>query len=167
MDIGTTGFDPVRDDIIRIEALKVTPGSRIRRKYATLVKPRRPLDKMVTSSTGITQSQLHRGGTSLKQAIEEFFKFVSGRRLVMFNADFCLPFLEAACARLGIAMPKKVVCSLKMAKKAWPGLERYSGVGHLMASVPAIKRRARRARSVCAREVAVYEAAAAKLRASA
>jgi DNA polymerase III epsilon subunit-like protein len=114
--------------------------------------------------TGITREQLNKKGKPLTIALDGFFRFARGRRVVViFNAEFEVPFWKAATRRCGMAMPSPIVCARRMAKKAWPGMERYNA-RYLAARVPAVKKRALGLRSDLALEAAIYEAAIAKLR---
>jgi DNA polymerase III epsilon subunit-like protein len=158
-DIETTGFHPKRGaEIIRIDALKFTDTDK-RRRYRALVRPRRKLPKEVLAITGITQEQLNKKGEPLTMALDGFFRFARGRRVVViFGADFEVPFWKAATRRCGMAMPSPIVCARSMAKKAWPEMERYNA-RYLAARVPAVKKRALHLRSDVALQAAIYEAA--------
>ena len=60
VDIETTGFSPIKDDIIEIGAIKVKEN-KIINKYSQLIKINRLLSPAITRLTGITDEMLATG----------------------------------------------------------------------------------------------------------
>lgn len=94
LDLETTGFDPARDDVIEIAAV-VTRGPEVVSRYATLVKPKRPVPFEIVELTGIDDEML-RDAPPLAEAVAGLARAVGGRAVVAHNASFDRAFLEAA-----------------------------------------------------------------------
>lgn len=94
LDLETTGFDPVRDDVIEVAAV-VARGPEVVSRYATLVKPNRPVPPEIVELTGIDDEML-REAPPLSEAVAGLARAVGGRAVVAHNASFDRLFLEAA-----------------------------------------------------------------------
>jgi DNA polymerase III epsilon subunit-like protein len=64
-------------------------------------------------------------GVSLKAAIIDFKEFILDLPLVTFNAEFDMAFLQKSAMRHNVEIANPVSCALKMARRAWPGLQSY------------------------------------------
>lgn len=123
------------------------------------------MPKKITDLTGITQQMIEADGQPLDRALREFAEFVGDLRLVTFNAEFDMAFLNAATSKMGMASFRNPIsCALKMSRRAWPGRKSYrlselSKDGNLSAEGT------HRALGDCQRALIVYSAAASKLRA--
>jgi DNA polymerase III epsilon subunit-like protein len=105
-DLETTGLDPLRHEIIEIGAKKRIP-------------------KRITQINGISQDMVNQEGEPLQQALAGFVEFIGDLPLVSFNAEFDMGFLLNAAAQHNMIIKNEVSCSLKMARRAWPGLNSY------------------------------------------
>lgn len=117
LDVETTGFDPVRDDIIEVAAV-LARGPEVVARYATLVTPRRPVPLEIVELTGIDDDMLQ-DAPSLSEAIAGLASAIGGRDVVAHNASFDRAFLEAA----GWAHPQGAEAwldSLELARIALP-----------------------------------------------
>lgn len=123
-DLETTGLDPSRHQIIEFGAIKVNRDSTNHQTFQTLVKPTRKVSTKITEITGITNEMLADGDT-IEEAYAAFMECVGDLRLVSFNADFDMSFLNAAAAAHGRVVRNPVSCALKMARRAWPGRKSY------------------------------------------
>jgi len=126
VDIETTGFDPNKDQIIEIGALKMTRDSGAPAPFQTLVKANGRLPERITEITGITSQMLERDGQSIDSAMAEYLKFVGDLPLVFFNAPFDVNFLSQAASRCGYKTRNRVSCALSMSRRAWPGQPSYT-----------------------------------------
>lgn len=99
VDLETTGFDPDRDRIVEIGAVRlrlgpegVTTGER----FSTLVDPGRPVGSAITRLTGIRDLDLD-GAPRIDVAIAAFLRFVGPDACFLgHNVGFDLSFLERA-----------------------------------------------------------------------
>ncbi|MBN2822102.1 MAG: DNA polymerase III subunit epsilon [Coriobacteriia bacterium] len=96
IDLETTGFDRFHDEIIEV-AVVVMRGLEEVSRYATLVKPQRPIPKETTQLTGIDDSMVA-DAPPIESVISKLVEVVGTRDLVAHNATFDRQFLEAAGA---------------------------------------------------------------------
>lgn len=92
IDIETTALTPQRGEILRLYARDLNDPSL---KFDQLVKPKRPLSKLVQQITGIT-NELLRDAPSIEAVLPEFLDFLDGAVLVQSELDFALSFLKDA-----------------------------------------------------------------------
>ncbi len=92
IDLETTALTPERGEILRLYARDLNDPSST---FDQLVKPKRPLSKLVQQITVITNEMiLH--APSFEAALPEFFDFLDGAVLVQSELDFALSFLKDA-----------------------------------------------------------------------
>jgi DNA polymerase III epsilon subunit family exonuclease len=121
IDLETTGLKPEHDEIIEIAAIKHTKGEINNQFIQGLVKPRQKIPAKITKITGITQEMVDRDGETLEKAFHDLLEFIGDLRLVTFNAEFDMAFLQAAAETLGRPrLINPVSCALKMARRAFP-----------------------------------------------
>lgn len=120
-DLETTGLKAERHEIIEVAAIRFKKGTNTHETFQSLVKPKRPVPKKITELTGITQQMVDSGGEPIEEVLAEFATFVADLRLVAFNAEFDMAFIQAAAAGAGRRpFNNPVSCALKMARRAWP-----------------------------------------------
>ncbi len=120
IDIETTGLDPQRDAIIEIAAVRFN-GHRVEGEWTKLINPARPIPRLITQLTGITdQMVLH--APPLNAVIQELADFVGNDPVVGHNVRFDLGFLQ----KQKILLFNKVVDTYEMAAIALPGNSRYN-----------------------------------------
>lgn len=164
LDLETTGLDPTRHEIIEIAAIRYRKGTTTHETLQALVKPTKKVPEKITKMTGITQAMLDKDGESLAQVLPQFTEFIGSLRIVTFNAEFDMAFLEAAYEKHGIAKPANPVsCALKMARRAWPRRKSFR-LEHLANDGAFAEGKAHRALEDARRALLVYAAATAELR---
>ena len=125
-DLETTGLDASQHEIIEIAAIKFKKGRTAHETLQALVKPKVAVPFRITELTGITQGMVDRDGDPLRGALEGFATFFGDLRLVSFNAEFDMAFLQAAAKDCGLPPFKNSTsCALKLARKAWPNRKSY------------------------------------------
>ncbi|MDP2232688.1 MAG: 3'-5' exonuclease, partial [Actinomycetota bacterium] len=97
VDIETTGFDPDRDAIIEIAALRCK-GPEILDRFHTMVDPGRPVPIEIIKLTGIEDSML-KGAPGPEGAATQFAQFAGGRDIVAHNVSFDRGFLVRAAGQ--------------------------------------------------------------------
>lgn len=165
IDLETTGFDPARDRIVEIGAVRLervadgtlTPGER----FATFVDPGRDLERAITRLTGIRDEDL-RGAPDSATALSAFEAFIGDAFLVGHNVAFDLGFLESA----GLAPGRPSLDTVELASIVWPeassyALQRLAADAHLD---PGAAHRALDDALTCAALLAELAGAAAALR---
>lgn len=164
-DLETTGLKAESNEIIEVGAIRFTKGTDTHATFQSLVKPKKPVPKKITDITGITQAMVDSEGRPIDEVLEEFRSFVGELRLVTFNAEFDMAFLQAAAARAGKRpFDNPVSCALKMARRAWPKRKGFR-LDDLARDGNINEGKAHRALEDARRALIVYAAAAGELRA--
>lgn len=99
-DVETTGFDPIREDIIEIAMIQVTNRNGepiIEKEFDALIElpPDKKIPSKITELTGITDQQLKEQGISKHKACEGILDILNcdNPLLAAYNAQFDLGFL--------------------------------------------------------------------------
>ena len=130
-DIETTGLDPKRDRIVEFGALKFDCRGLISR-YAVLVNPGIPMPGEAGRVNHITDAMLA-GQPAISGALPDFLRFVKGTVIIAHNAPFDCGFVNANLERLHAegaapfpALPNKTADTLLLARRLFPGRDRYN-----------------------------------------
>lgn len=126
VDVETTGlFAYSGDKICELAALRVElDGSTS--SYETLVDPEKSISPGAFAVNGITPQMLS-GQPKIDEVLPDFMGFIKNSVLVAYNAAFDLGFLECALGSGREALRgSKVVDALRLARRLFPGLQRYS-----------------------------------------
>lgn len=91
IDIETTGFDPVRDKILEISAVKVSSGT-TGDVFSTLVNPAVEIPPHIVKLTGITNDMVAQA-PPIEQVISDFAEFIGDDVVVGHNVAFDLNFV--------------------------------------------------------------------------
>lgn len=163
-DLETTGLKAESNEIIEVAAIRFKKGTNTHDTFQSLVKPKKTVPKKITEITGITQAMIDDEGRPIDEVLEEFRTFVGDLRLVTFNADFDMAFIQVAAARAGKrSFDNPVSCALKMARRAWPQRKSFR-LDDLAKDGNINEGRAHRALEDARRALIVYAAAAAQLK---
>jgi len=123
VDLETTGGAPGSLGIIEIGAVRVRDG-RLVETFTTLVNPGHPIPPFVAGLTGITDEMVA-DAPSLGDALPRFLVFAGEAVLVAHNAVFDAGHLDAASRwLLGRGLDLPAVCTLRLARRLLPELER-------------------------------------------
>jgi len=163
-DLETTGLNASRHEIIEVAAIRFKKGTNTHETLQGLVKPKKSVPKKITELTGITQEIVDRDGEPLHDVLTSFAGFVGDLRLVSYNAEFDMAFLQAAAKDCGLrAFSNPVSCALQMARRAWPKRKSYH-LDDLASDGQFQKGAAHRALEDSRRALIVYAAAVAELK---
>lgn len=163
-DLETTGLDATKHEIIEIAAIRVNRDSTHHETIQNLVKSTKKIPKKIVELTGITQKMLDCDGEAIDESLRDFATFVGDLRLVSFNAEFDMAFLNAATAKCGMTpFNNPVSCALKMARRAWPGRKSYR-LSDIAKDGNLDSKDTHRALADCQRTLTVYGAAASCLK---
>jgi DNA polymerase III subunit epsilon len=125
LDFETTGLSPSSGDrITEVAALRIQDG-RIVDRFVRLVNCEVRIPAFITHLTGITQEMVD-SAPCVSTVIPELIDFIGDDTLSAHNASFDEKFLRAESRALGL-QPKyrRMVCSLKLARRLFPGLPSY------------------------------------------
>ncbi len=124
VDIETTGFSPVKDDIIEIGAIRVE-NNQIIQKYNQLIKINKNLEPFTTRLTGITDEMLQTG-KKISDVLKEFISFTGKDIIIGHNVTFDLGFLSYNCKKyLNYNLNNDYVDTLCMARRLIPNSINY------------------------------------------
>ncbi|MFQ5352728.1 MAG: exonuclease domain-containing protein, partial [Candidatus Binatia bacterium] len=125
VDLEGTGNSPGRGGITEIGAVRLEDG-RILDTFETFVNPERRIPSYVAKMTGITDEMVT-GAPTISEVIGDFLAFAEGSVLVAHNASFDIISLDIACQRhLGRPLGIPWLCTVEMARRAWPHLQKTS-----------------------------------------
>jgi DNA polymerase-3 subunit epsilon len=129
IDIETTGGMPNRDRITEIAMVKIKNGEIIDR-FESLVYPERSIPTEITRITGITNAMVENAPRFFEIA-KTIVEFTEDSVFVAHNVRFDYNFIREEFKSLGYTYSKKVLCTVKLSRKAFPGLRSYS-LGNLI-----------------------------------
>ena len=127
LDLETTGFVVTREAIIEIGLIRVArKKSGIEtQEFAFLVRPPMHIPRKIRVMTGIT-NELVADAATIDQVIPEIKRIVGDLPIVAHNANFDRRFLELKANLLNMTFANNEwICSLKMARQAWPALPNH------------------------------------------
>ncbi len=125
IDLETTGYSPLWDEIIEIAAIKYSDGQEVDR-FHTLVKPHRErISTFITELTGITNEMLT-DAPQLSSVIAQFDAFLGDSIIMGYNVSFDVNFLYDAYEEyLGKPLPNDHVDCMRMARRLYPEMQHH------------------------------------------
>lgn len=124
VDVETTGGKPERSRIIEIGIVHVD-GWKISRKFESLVQPGEELSPFIEGLTGITGKML-RNAPTFDSIASEVESFLAGRIFVSHNVAFDYAAVGREMRRSGLDFSPERLCTLKLSRRVFPGLAKYS-----------------------------------------
>jgi len=91
IDIETTGFDPIYDEIIEIGAIKIENGNE-KEFFNTLIKPEYKIDEFITELTGIS-NEMVKDAPKIEQVLPNFMNFIGNNIILGHNVNFDINFI--------------------------------------------------------------------------
>jgi DNA polymerase III subunit epsilon len=122
VDVETTGGTPSGGHrITEVAAVRVA-GGQIQDVYATLINPGRPIPRMITALTGITNRMVSRA-PRFREIMPRLVEVLQGRVFVAHNAPFDWRFVTAEMELAqGITPSGRQLCTVRLARKLLPQL---------------------------------------------
>ena len=125
LDIETTGFSPIGDDIIELGAVRFR-GGEVLDTFQSFVRPTKPVPPEVQKLTNITPDMLE-GAPEPEEALRAFFDFVGDAIVVAHNAQFDYSFLRYHRQKyLGEEFANPVLDTLTLARAVLPHMRSHS-----------------------------------------
>jgi DNA polymerase-3 subunit epsilon len=126
LDFETSGMSPDQGGrVTEVAALRIV-GDQIVDRYVSLINCQVRISSFITELTGITQAMVN-AAPPVSKVVPELLAFIGDATLAAHNASFDEKFLHAEAARLGLqARHSGLVCSVKLARRVFPGLSSYS-----------------------------------------
>ncbi len=127
-DIETTGSYASENSIIEIAICLVENGEIIE-EFQTFLNPHKKLSSFITGLTGINDAML-RNAPDFEDVSDEIQELFKDAVFVAHNVNFDYSFFKAEFAALGVDFQPPRLCTVKLARKAFPGKISY-GLGSM------------------------------------
>ncbi len=124
IDVETTGGRPEFERITEI-AIVLHDGERVVDTFSTLLNPERSIPWNITQLTGITNDMV---ATAPKfyEVAKKIVEMTTDAIFVAHNVSFDYGFIREEFRRFGYDFSRKQLCTVRMSRKAFPGLRSYS-----------------------------------------
>lgn len=132
VDIETTGSYASGNDITEI-AVYCFDGNSIVSEYQTLIRPDRAIPYAIQVLTGITNSMVA-AAPKFEEVAGHIAGILEGKVFVAHNVNFDYSFLKHNLSLAGYTLNNKKLCTVRLARKIFPGLPSYS-LGNLCRSL--------------------------------
>ncbi|MBC6369192.1 exonuclease domain-containing protein [Algoriphagus sp. AK58] len=124
VDIETTGGNPSGGGITEI-AVVIHNGQEITQEFQTLINPQQPVPAFITGLTGIDNAMV-RNAPTFGEIAEELWDLLEGRVFVAHQVNFDFSFIREAFLKSGKELNSPRLCTVRLARKVFPGLGSYS-----------------------------------------
>ncbi|MBQ8188204.1 MAG: PolC-type DNA polymerase III [Lachnospiraceae bacterium] len=123
-DLETTGFSPVKNNIIEIGAVKIQNG-KITDRFSTFVNPREPIPYKIQQLTSIRDEDVLEAPV-IEDVLPQFLEFCKGCVMVAHNASFDMSFIAENCKRLNLTHEETIVDTVGVARILLPGQAKHT-----------------------------------------
>lgn len=123
VDIETTGSHAYENGITEI-AIILHNGKEIEGRYETLINPGYPIPKYVATLTGINNKMVASAPDFITVA-QQVYSLLSGRIFIAHNVNFDYSFIKHHLRKCGYDWSAKKLCTLRLSRKAFPGITKY------------------------------------------
>ncbi len=124
IDVETTGGQARYERITEI-AIVLHDGARVVDTFSTLLNPERSIPWNITQLTGITDDMVAHA-PKFYEVARKIVEMTEGKIFVAHNVSFDYHFVREEFARLGFEFNRKQLCTVRLARKVFPGLPSYS-----------------------------------------
>ncbi|MBC6493167.1 exonuclease domain-containing protein [Flavihumibacter stibioxidans] len=124
VDIETTGGFASGNGITEV-AVVLHNGREEEGRYSTLINPRQPIPRHITALTGIT-NEMVADKPGFDEVAPHLFNLLSGRIFVAHNVNFDYSFIKSHLDSCGYDLQVKKLCTVRLARKIYPGHHSYS-----------------------------------------
>ena len=123
-DIETTGGNAATGGITEISIYK-HDGEKVVDHFTTLINPMRAIPSFVVSLTGIT-NEMVKDAPVFEDVAEQVYNFLQGSVFVAHSVNFDHSFIKYELQKAGYDLQVKKLCTIRLARKAFPNAEGYS-----------------------------------------
>ncbi|MDA8792012.1 exonuclease domain-containing protein [Bacteriovoracaceae bacterium] len=124
IDIETTGGSSGENKIIEIAIINLD-GNQIVDQYTTLINPERTIPPFIQSLTGINDFMV-KNAPKYYEIARKIVEMTEGRVFIAHNVYFDFNFIKHEFSQLGFQFNRELLCTVRLARKAFPGLKSYS-----------------------------------------
>lgn len=132
VDIETTGGYASANGITEI-AVYIHNGSKVTRKFETLVNPQQDIPRYITSLTGISNEMVE-DAPLFEDIADELYQLLDGKIFVAHNVNFDFSFIKHHFDAVGYELRSNKLCTVRLSKKVFPNQASYS-LGNLCRSL--------------------------------
>ncbi|HEX3045622.1 MAG TPA: PolC-type DNA polymerase III [Bacillota bacterium] len=123
-DLETTGFNPQKEDLLEIGAVKIRNGEIIG-EFKSMIRPGKEISAEIQKLTGITPEMV-RDAPEPAKVVADFMDFAAKSVLVAHNARFDVNFLVTKYQQLHQTKIEPVYLdTLGLARSVWPNFKSY------------------------------------------
>ena len=124
VDIETTGGSAANSAITEI-AIHVHDGNRVIQHFTTLINPERRVPDFITALTGISNAMVASAPT-FNEVADKIYELLLDNIFIAHNVNFDHSFIYHHLKMAGYELNVKKLCTVRLARKAIPGLPSYS-----------------------------------------
>jgi DNA polymerase-3 subunit epsilon len=124
VDIETTGGYAANNDITEL-AIVLHDGNCVVDRFESLVKPEKPIPYFIQVLTGIRPEMVANAPT-FNELASEIYHWLNGNVFIAHNVNFDYSFLKYHLAQAGFELDTQKLCTVRLARKVFPGLGSYS-----------------------------------------
>ena len=124
VDIETTGGYASNNDITEL-CIVLHDGLQEIERFETLIRPLVPIPYYIQRLTGISHDMVSRA-PSFDEVAARVFSMLDGKIFIAHNVNFDYSFLKHHLLKAGFEWVAQKVCTVRLAKKVFPGLQSYS-----------------------------------------
>ena len=124
VDIETTGGYADGNGITEI-AIILHNGREVEGRFHTLINPQQLIPRYIASLTGITQEMVA-DAPVFENVASNIFNLLKDRVFVAHNVNFDFSFIKHQLEQSGFELNTKKLCTVRLARKVFPGYRKYS-----------------------------------------
>lgn len=124
VDIETTGGYASAHGITEI-AVFIHDGKKVVQHFETLVNPQQNIPRYITALTGIDNAMVA-SAPSFEEIAESLFQLLDGNIFIAHNVNFDYSFIRHHLKTAGFDLATSKLCTVRLARKLFPGLASYS-----------------------------------------
>ena len=123
VDIETTGGSNKSRGITEI-GIVVTNGTQVLDRWSSFINPFEPIPHRITALTGISDDMVE-DAPGFEEVADEVATLLSDCVFVAHNVGFDYAFIRGHFNALGYSWQRPKLCTVRLSRKAFPGLPRY------------------------------------------
>ncbi|MEO6313495.1 MAG: exonuclease domain-containing protein [Chitinophagaceae bacterium] len=124
VDIETTGGHAMANGITEI-AIVLHNGRETEGRFHTLINPQLTIPRYISVLTGITNEMVY-DAPLFAQVADKIFNLLQDRIFVAHNVNFDYSFIKHHLQAAGYDLNTRKLCTVRLARKAFPGFASYS-----------------------------------------
>lgn len=124
VDIETTGGYAAANSITEI-SVHLHDGNSVTETYETLINPGQPIPYYIQSMTGITDKMVA-NAPRFEEVAEKIYEILNNKIFIAHNVNFDYSFIKGHLKEAGFELNIKKLCTVRLSRKIFPGLQSYS-----------------------------------------